>query len=128
MTDYPKDMTHADSAADAPILDIEDGVRRFAGNRAIYLKLLGKFGELNKSFLPDLMDAVEKRDKEAYIRHLHSMKGAAGNVSATALFHLSRDLEMEARNNPDLDPETLVPRIKPVLEALLTEIDRISAT
>ena len=112
-----------------PILNVEEGVARFAGNKVVYFKILAKFGALNSTFLSDLEAAVEAGNKETYTRLLHSMKGASGNVSATALFELSRELELGAKTNaPSFDPAKILPRIKPAYEALLAEIARITAT
>ena len=111
----------------APILNIEDGVRRFAGNKAIYLTLLKKFCEMNQNYISELQAAATAQNRPTCVRMLHSMKGAAGNVSATALFELSRDMEIMAHQNPDLDVNTLIPQLSAALQALFDEVKRITA-
>ena len=117
--------SNLNTSGSAPILDMEDGVRRFAGNKTIYLTLLKKFCEMNQNYISELQAATNAKDMETCTRMLHSMKGAAGNVSATALFEMSRDFEMMAHKDPNLDVNSLIPQLATALQALFDEVQRL---
>jgi len=91
----------ADAAADEeaafPLvlegIDVAAGLDRLGGNRKLYRKLLLDFAR-NYAGAPDEIGlAVERGDKEAAARVAHTVKGIAGNLSATRIHRLVSELE-----------------------------------
>ena len=64
-----------------PVLLVEEGLERLGGNRSVYLELLQFFYTTYTNFIPKIKDLISK-DEETAIREVHSLKGAAGNLSA----------------------------------------------
>ncbi|MEO5333122.1 MAG: response regulator [Magnetococcus sp. YQC-5] len=72
-------------------LDVVSGLERVMGNAELYLELLGHF-------FADHHDDMEKihtigTNRSAVVRLLHSLKGAAGNISATRVHLAAAALE-----------------------------------
>ena len=68
------------------LLDTQDGVTRFGGNKTLYLKLLNKFSESLNEDLPAFEKALSFDTNEEFKREIHSLKGVSGNLSANALY------------------------------------------
>jgi len=74
-----------------PGIDIADGLRHLAGNRAAYRRLLLQFAE--SSLTADLDAARAAGDKEAAVRAAHSLKSVAGSLGAAALSRAAAEAE-----------------------------------
>ena len=78
------------------IFDQESFLNRLMGDKALARTILAAFlGELPE-LLVSLQRAAEEADVVGVIRLVHSIKGAAANVAASALFQLSLELERAA--------------------------------
>lgn len=76
-----------------PGIDMENGLKRVAGNKKLYLKILLQFSESNRDFKDEVLNAIEIKDHELAVRTAHSMKGVSGNLGATQLFQETKILE-----------------------------------
>jgi len=75
----------AKSSDDIPVidgLDTKDGLMRVAGNRKLYLKLLGQFKDQQKETIAQIAASVAKGDIATAERLAHTLKGVAGNLGA----------------------------------------------
>jgi HPt (histidine-containing phosphotransfer) domain-containing protein len=79
-------------------LDIEEALRRFNGNQAIFSKLLKRFIEINSDIEKKTTQLVNSGNSEEIFIFFHSIKGGAGNLSAKKLYEKSTVLEGFARN------------------------------
>jgi HPt (histidine-containing phosphotransfer) domain-containing protein len=79
-------------------LDIEEALRRFNGNQAIFSKLLKRFIEINFNIEEKTAQLVNSGNSEEIFIFFHSLKGGAGNLSAKNLYKKSTVLEDFARN------------------------------
>ncbi len=66
-------------------LDTKDGLARVAGNRKLYLKLLGEFAEGQAQVPGQIAKALAAGDSALAERLAHSLKGVAGNLGAGAV-------------------------------------------
>ena len=66
-------------------LDASAGLRRAAGNRALYLRVLRQFMQQEADVTARLAAALSRRDFEAAERIAHSLRGVAGNIGFAAL-------------------------------------------
>ncbi|HPB76527.1 MAG TPA: response regulator, partial [Chromatiaceae bacterium] len=74
-------------------LDLAAGLSRVANKPLIYLKLLRMFESDHAQAASIVRQALVADDRELALRTLHSMKGVAGNIGATAVSAAARDLE-----------------------------------
>ena len=100
--DRPKQGKQEKSAQDTPAevvlpkipgIDLQSGLKRVAGNEKLYMKILQQFAENNREFSGNVLKAVESKDQELAVRTVHTLKGVAGNIGATELFQVTKDLE-----------------------------------
>ena len=103
-----------------PGLDMEGGLKRFAGNRASYLKWLGSFAGEGSAPLDAVAGELAAGNREQALKTLHAFKGRCGMLGMTLLWQAVVDLE--AAMKQDAPHETLFAaarqRQDEVLEAL----------
>jgi signal transduction histidine kinase/CheY-like chemotaxis protein/HAMP domain-containing protein len=63
-------------------LDVQDGLTRVSGNRALYQKLLRQFSEQAGTAIPQLTTALDQGYTALAERLAHTLKGVAGNIGA----------------------------------------------
>ncbi|WP_020588001.1 response regulator [Desulfobacter curvatus] len=103
----PKENVLDDLPSELPGFDIEDGLRRVAGNRQLYRKLLLKVRRNYADAAADIRDLIEKGQMEDAQRLAHSIKGVAGNLGANALQSASLELEMHLKEGAPFDDARL---------------------
>lgn len=77
------------------------GLERLQGNRSLYIKLLHDFSERYRFYSFEVKGALTIRDREKAHQLVHTMKGLAGNLSATDLYEAARSLDKPLN---ELDP------------------------
>ncbi len=82
-----------------PGIDTTGGIRRMAGRREAYLKLLKQFCDTQESAARDVRQALQAQDRETAERIAHTLKGAAGGIGATLLSERASNLERSIRDN-----------------------------
>ncbi|WP_416465114.1 response regulator [Pseudomonas sp. LFS044] len=78
---------------DIPGLDSADGLRRVAGNRQLYIKLLGQFADRRAMEGQALRNALRAGDRATAERMAHTVKGVAGNLGFSGLQAMAGKLE-----------------------------------
>lgn len=71
-------------------INLEEGVARVAGQKAIYLKMLGMF--LQAGEFQRFDDEMSAGDTAAAAGTAHAIKGLTGNLSLTKLFEASQNI------------------------------------
>lgn len=96
-----KDATGQDDIdiPDLPGIDVQRGLATTQNNKSLYLKLLRRFFESNQQVIVQLQDALAAQDQELAVRLAHTLKGTAGNIGATQVFSLARDLEFACKQS-----------------------------
>lgn len=80
-----------------PGLDAALGLRRVLGKKDIYLSLLRRFVSGQKGTFSAFEEARARDDRDAAERLIHTLKGVAGNIGATALQESAALLEAALR-------------------------------
>jgi PAS domain S-box-containing protein len=102
-------------------LDIPEALRRLDGNRTMYLRILRSFADNKPKIMMALEEAFREGNTKRMQRYAHTIKGGlAGSMGATELEDRARSLENALAQ--DNSPE----RIKPVIERLGAEMDRLA--
>ncbi|MBL4615299.1 MAG: response regulator [Magnetovibrio sp.] len=73
--------------------DLVDGLDRMLGRPELYLKFLLKLDEGYAGDGKKIRDALDRGDTDTAHRTAHTMKGVAGNLSATDLYQAAMDLD-----------------------------------
>ncbi len=115
-------------------LDAADGLRRVAGNRKLYLKLLRQFIDQQADAPAQLTEQLEAGDLSTAERTAHTVKGIAANLSITEVQASAGALEKAIRDRADparleeLRQDfadvlyDLLARLRPALGAAPTEV------
>jgi two-component system sensor histidine kinase/response regulator len=86
-------ISEAGELPDVPGLNTKEGLVRVAGNRKLYLKLLRQFSKTEVDAGRRIASALEENDSALAERLAHSVKGAAGNLGASAVQNAAANLE-----------------------------------
>ncbi|MBK1648855.1 hypothetical protein CKO36_09645 [Rhabdochromatium marinum] len=106
-------------------LDVELGLRRVAGKRALYVSILEKFVAAQHDTPTQIQTALSADDRASAERLAHTLKGTAGNIGATALQAQAATVETLIRNEADSDQ--LATALRTLESALTPMIDAIAA-
>lgn len=77
-------------------VDYENGIRRFAGNEALYERYLLKFKE--DGHYAGAKAAFEAQDEETLLKEAHTLKGVAGTLGLSELYHACADVVTALRS------------------------------
>ena len=105
-----------------PAVDVEAGVDRLMGNRAIYLRALARFRTDYRHAGADLRAALAAGDMLRAQRLAHTLKGAAGMIEAGALSAATLALEQALRAS-QIPVDDLFLRVDEALAHVLHELD-----
>ena len=104
-------------------LDVSDGLRRLAGNRALYEKLLRQFVEQQAATPDRIAERLASGDHAEAERLAHTLKGVAGNLGAGDVQAAAAELEKAIASRSEAAyTETLRQRVAEQLAGL---IDRL---
>lgn len=98
-------------------LDVVESLNRLRGNTELYLKLLKMFVDGQSDFEQQYRSALAGEDASVPVRLAHTLKGLAGNIGATQLQALARNLETSTETQSD--------QIESVLQQLLAELQHV---
>jgi two-component system, sensor histidine kinase and response regulator len=109
-----------------PGIDVADGVARIGGNAKLYKQLLMTFLRTRGEVGGEIRSALDAGDRETAERLSHSIKGVAGNVSATALHEAARDLEAAIKEGQTGGLDDLYRGFAEALEVVLGSIRQLA--
>ena len=104
-------------------LDVSQGLRRMLGRQALYLDLLERFAESQADTGPRIDAALATGDLATAAALSHTLRGAAGNLGATAVADATRDFEQALRQGEA--PEAIASTARALgthLQALLAQL------
>jgi CheY-like chemotaxis protein len=81
-----------------PGFDVEEALSRVRGNRELYGRLLRDLAQEHAGDAHAVKDALAGKDTELAHRLVHTLKGLAGNLSATRLHQAARELDALVRD------------------------------
>jgi len=74
-------------------LDIKQGLKRMAGSKKLYKKLLLRFCEKYQCFSKEIEDICKTENFEDLKMKLHTFKGVSGNLGAMELYEVAMQME-----------------------------------
>jgi polar amino acid transport system substrate-binding protein len=103
-------------------INVDAGLAVANGNVKLYIKLLGKFINGQDGFESTFKQAWQERIEEEATRHVHTLKGSAGNIGAKHLYDVAGKLEKACENLNDENIEILFAEVINVLTLVLDEL------
>ena len=104
-----------------PGVDVADGLERLQGNKRVYIKLLKSFIQHHQHARQDIDQAMEAEDYNKVAAIAHTIKGAAANLSITAVAASASQLQEKARSGN-------IENINSALRSLNTELEAVGAS
>ena len=98
-------------------VDIQDGLKRFVNNAALYEKMLKKFPAAAEG-LP-VKECFDSGDLEGALANAHTLKGMTGNLSLTPLFAAYTEIVALLRENSPEKAKELLVGILPVQQGII---------
>ncbi|QOW22185.1 CHASE domain-containing hybrid sensor histidine kinase/response regulator [Novilysobacter avium] len=113
----------------AAVLNVAATLQRFAGNQAALDGNLDRFASAARNVHLSLLSAHAAGDREAVLRHLHTLYGLAGIAGAEQLALLARGVSNRAvaaeATAGELPDEASLAAIGSAIDAVIAEITRI---
>lgn len=103
-------------------VDVDEGLKRLAGNEAFYKKMLGRIQSMleDKPIDPDF----DAGDYQEVIENAHAIKGATGNLSLTPMYKAYTDIvDLLRQDNPEEARKILVD-VLPVQAQIIDVINK----
>jgi two-component system sensor histidine kinase/response regulator len=87
-----------------PGIDTQAALKRTGGNRQRYESLLRRFAESQAGAAQEIRTSLSANDAETAQRTAHSLKGAAGNLGASALATAAGSAEIAIKTQAAIEP------------------------
>lgn len=119
------DTTGGDIALPGRIagIDIEAGLARAMGNRALYAELLAQFAATNETLCAGTAAAIDRDDLDRARFLVHGLSSTAGNLGADKLHSIATDLEKALIGRSD-DIGELFEVFRKTLSDVIEKIDK----
>ena len=98
-------------------VDVQDGLKRFVNNAALYEKMLKKFPAAAED-LP-VLTHFESGNLESALANAHTLKGMTGNLSLSPLYKSYTDIVALLRANDPEEAKKLLIGVIPVQEEIV---------
>lgn len=108
--------------------ELDELLARCGGDHAFINRLLGKFATRLTQEQSKLTDTVSKRSANEAAKIAHTLKGTAGNVSATAIQKLACELELAIKSEAWDDVAPQLEKLDLEVIQCLQEIDALMQT
>jgi len=93
----PSNTYSVDLPESIPGVDVQSALQRLMGNRKLLNKLLRDFIANYANISEQIHESIACRDLASAGRIAHTFKGVSGNLSASELFTIAQELEVEIR-------------------------------
>jgi len=116
---------HAPALAAVPGLDVAAGLRRMMGKKPLYLAMLRRYVDGQRSCPAELRHALDRGDWPTAERLAHTAKGVAGNIGAVAVPGHAQALEAAIREKrPRVEVEQHLHVFENCLADLISSLER----
>jgi len=89
---YAESLQKEDASKESPV-DIKSAMARFDNDTEFFKTMLNEFLGYAPDQIKALEEAVKSGDADAVQKHAHSIKGAAGNLSADRVYSVAKNIE-----------------------------------
>jgi len=117
-------VTPGKDAGDLPGIDLQLGLKRLGQNVALYRLILSEFRQEYTGAGAQLRQFLESHDREGALRYAHTIKGMAGNLSATGLADAALEIEMALKESAVKDYAPFIDQFDGALGQFLLTAER----
>ena len=86
-----------DTSIFMPYIDVEDGLKRLMNSKALYLKLANSFVGTAAGLMDEIDAAIASSNTAVALDRVHTLKGAAANLSYKQMFEDCVALEADLK-------------------------------
>ncbi len=108
-----------------PGLDLGEGLARVGGSRELYLDILNEYCDYYQGVVPEFAQLLDQSDFEAARKKAHSLKGAAGNISAVDLKLAAESLETACLESDPTQAPMCLEGVEKALKQLFDSAGRL---
>ncbi|MGI2028588.1 transporter substrate-binding domain-containing protein [Endozoicomonas acroporae] len=108
-----------------PGIDVDDGLQRLQGNRALYEKLLTDFYHGQREDLIQLEGLLETGKWHEACQLVHALKGVAGNLGASSLHDQAAQLEHSLRRQFEMPDNSLMDSFVLAFEQVMEGLEHL---
>lgn len=122
----PASLAIADEAASEmriPGLDRTRVLARLGGDQNLFVTMLNWFRKGGPERFQDLRTAIVSHDIDTALRLAHTLKGLAGDIGATQLVNIARNLEIALEKQDENGQILLLEEFETGLASLLADLD-----
>lgn len=99
-------------------LNVREALPRMNNNKRVYLSVLEKFYHNNQNFIPEIKNLIKIRDFDTAKRLVHTLKGVSGNIGATNIHKLSKEVEQSILKEDNEEIKTKLGQLEHMLNEL----------
>lgn len=110
-----------------PGLDIAEGIDRLGGERELYVEMVTEYCDAYGDFGTEFRELVSIGDLQSARRTAHSLKGAAGNISAKDLHVVAKALEHACTEETPFRILELLPPVEAALARVAASAKKMAA-
>jgi CheY-like chemotaxis protein/HPt (histidine-containing phosphotransfer) domain-containing protein/two-component sensor histidine kinase len=109
-----------------PGIDVSDSLRRLGCDSECYIDILNQFCQFFQENIPNLRASLVKNDISTLKQDIHSIKGAAANISAMTIYEIAVRYERSLDEQGSCDVETLAGELEIAYQELRRSCDILS--
>ena len=110
-----------------PGINLQEGLQRIGGNQELFRQVVIEFFTDHTGDPQLITDALDRKEKEAARRLVHTIKGVSGNVSATALHEVSIQLEKAIIADDEMQARSLLQTLTDEMKTLAETVEILKA-
>jgi two-component system, sensor histidine kinase and response regulator len=110
-----------------PGIDVPAALKRLMGNRQLFDKLLQDFVTNNINSIEKIRHAIANEDMISAQNQVHTLKGVAGNLSATEVFNATQEFENILRQGKFTNAEPALDNLDQVLTRLISRLQNYNS-
>ena len=107
------------------LLNAEQGIQQFGGNKDLYLQVINMFYEENKEFVEEFDKVLVTKQYKEGRDVIHKIKGSLGNLACNELFHIAKNLQKAFETEDEKSIEDLANDFSPKMARLMVEIEEM---
>ena len=110
-----------------PGIDLPTAMMRLMGNRKLFNKLLRDFVQNYADISGKIRQSVESEDIPTAQRLAHTVKGVAGNLSATDVYNVSSEIEAAIRDGDKAKIISTIQKLEEGMRLITGTVNRMSS-
>lgn len=105
-----------------PLVRTDVLLQRLNGNYSLVCRVFKVFLKEHVNFMTEVRNCIDNHDYAALKRHLHNLKGVAGNLSFDSLFHFLQEFEQAFKQMEERQLHAKVNQLSVLLDSVRNEV------